>query len=166
MSTGDDVLCIAAVHHFGALPASDWPKVAAHLVAAGYNGDDLFGLASHSAKESKWVIDELVPGVLADIGAPALTDDGAAEVIARLVSQVTPAGGHPITGSLGKIAREREGPSSGLVDQARLMCENLSTGGEVVPAERLEADRFEARLRSLPPTNVPPALAEILARSL
>jgi len=166
MSTGDDVMCVAAVHHFGTLPENDWPAVATHLVGAGYNGDDLFALAGHSSRESKWVIDELIPGALADLGVPALTDDGAAEVIARLISQTTPVGGHPITGSLGKIAREREGPSSGLVAEARLMCEHLKGKDVEALPHRLEADRFEARLRSLPPTNVPPALAEILTRSL
>ncbi|MBN2177602.1 MAG: hypothetical protein JW722_08110 [Demequinaceae bacterium] len=166
MNTSDEVLCVAAAHHLGALPWKDWPRVAAQLVAIGCEGNDLFTLSSLPGSSSEWVIEELVPGALADAGVPSLTDEQAAEAIARLVSQVTPPGGHPIIASLAKIADRRPDPGSGLIGQAHTMRAHLKVSNDATPTGHQAADAFEARLRSLPPMNLPLSLAQILARSL
>lgn len=92
--------------------------VAAHLVAGGFHGVDLVALASLSADASGREVDPLLPGTLADIDAPDLTIDAAAEVFARLVAMAEwERQNHPIVLTLAGLAPELDNPG-GLINDA------------------------------------------------
>jgi hypothetical protein len=54
-------------------------------------GEAVGELAGLSRSASPWVVDQLVPQVLAELAVPDLTVDEAADVIARLLGQVATA---------------------------------------------------------------------------
>ena len=70
---GDEVLAVAAAHHFGLPRTEEWPAVAACLVAAGIEGENTVALAGLPRTASGWEVDQLVPAMLVEAGAPNLT---------------------------------------------------------------------------------------------
>jgi len=162
MDTGDEVACVAAAHHLGLIAANSWPMVAAYLVAAGYDGEDLVALASLPATASGWSVDQLVPGALTDVSAPSLTDDHAAEVVARLIALLMPEGKHPLVRSLAAVAVQRENYDPGVLLDAFLLEDTLDAGWLPGISSRDGANEFEARFRECPPVNLPLPLAQIL----
>lgn len=161
--TGDEVVAVAAAQRLGWIRSDQWPLVAAFLLAAGIEGDGIAMLAGLSRSASGWEVDQLVPVVLEEARAPALTVAAAADVLARiLVRGVDDAGDHPLLRSLADLAPGLDYPG-GRIGQAYWLSEWLDCECHVGSSERAAADAFEAELRALPPLRVDPALAAALS---
>jgi hypothetical protein len=159
---GDEVLAVAASHHLGLTRTDQWPNVAAHLVAAGIEGESTITLAGLSGTASGWEVDKLVPAMLSEAGAPALTDEQAADVVARLLAHVLPAGNYTLIRTLSALAPRLNYPG-GPIGQAHCLAEWLDCEGQPELVEREQADRFEYELRQSPALRLPQELAEALA---
>lgn len=70
--------------------------VAAHLLVAGHNGEHVTQLAGLSAGASGWEVDQLTSGVMDEISAPMLTEEAAADVVARLLMLILHGDNHPV----------------------------------------------------------------------
>lgn len=159
---GDEVLAVAAAHHLGLTRTDDWPTVAAHLVAAGVEGENTVTLAGLPRTASGWEVDQLVPATLAEAAAPTLTDEQAAAVVARLLAHGLPDADHPVIRTLAALAPQLDYPA-GHIGEAYSLSEWLDCECHRDSAERDEADRFEERLRRSPSLRIPPQLAKALA---
>jgi hypothetical protein len=161
MDTGDEVLAVAAAQRLLLIRTDRWPIVAAHLLAAGVDGQNTVTLAGLPRSASGWEVDQLVPLVLAEAGATVLTVDEASEVVVRLLGQGLPGPGRPIVRTLAAIAPQYDYPG-GFLGKAYQLAEWLDCDCHEGSAERQEVDRFEAEIRSLPPLRVPQPLAAAL----
>lgn len=71
----------------------DWPGVATHLLAAGYDGHALARLAGLDLRPfDTWDTDELVPAVLEELQAPPMDDDQALNIVAGCVARLAAIG--------------------------------------------------------------------------
>ncbi|HEY2696922.1 MAG TPA: hypothetical protein VGJ45_15735 [Pseudonocardiaceae bacterium] len=158
----DAVLAVAAGQGLGAVRSDRWPMVAAHLLAVGLDGADLVALASLSANASGWEIDQLVPGALAEMGAPELTVQAASDVYARLVAMASwDRQEYPIVLTLARLAPELDYPD-GVVSDAYYASEWVSCDCCADSQARADADALEARLAALPALDLPAGLVEAL----
>ena len=162
MSTGDEALAVAAAHRLRLVRTDLWPLVAAHLLAAGYETPAIVELACLPHTVSGWEVDQLLPGVLAELQAPDLSDERAGEVAARLLGQGLPRGGHPIIHTLAALAPALDYPR-GPIGKAYGLEEWLDCDCHDGSSERQEATVYEEALRSLPPLHISDALATALA---
>lgn len=159
---GDAVLAAAAVQQLGVLYRGQWLVVAAQLLIVGFDGPDLVALATLSEGVNGWDIDDLVPGALAELDAPALTVPAAVEVYARLLAMTTgPGTDHQIVRALARLSNPLGHPG-GLVTEALVLEDDLDGPGERGAQCRVWADDFEGAIRALPPLDLPPALAAAL----
>jgi hypothetical protein len=159
---GDEALAVATAQRLQLVRTDRWPLVAAHLVAAGYDGPAVVELAGLPHTASGWEVDQLVPAILADLGAPELSDEQAGEVAARLLGQGLPHGGHDIIRTLAALAPALDYPG-GPIGEAYGLSEWLDCDCHDGSSKRKEAAVFEAQLRALPPLNISDGLAEALA---
>jgi hypothetical protein len=159
---GDEVLAVAAAHRLGLTRTEEWPTVAAYLVAAGVEGENTVTLAGLPRTASGWEVDQLVPAMLAETGAPTLTDEQAADVVARLLAHGLRRGGHPVIRTLAALAPQLDYPG-GPIGEAYWLVEWLDCECHRDSAERDQADRFEEELRGTPRLRIPRQLAEALA---
>jgi hypothetical protein len=83
--TDDERRVVGAAHQLGLILSSDWPDVAAHLLARGADGDAASELAGLPRTASPWSVDQLVPKLLAIWELPA---DQAGDLVARLFGWV------------------------------------------------------------------------------
>lgn len=164
MKTGDEVLCVAAAHHFGMIWPESWPMVAAHLVAAGLDGPALVALACLSSSPSLWEVDSLIPTAFQEMSAPDLTDGEAAELVARLVSTVTPPSDLIVLKVLADLADRLTFYDDLILHEAWALADNFESEWPKTDSTRRQAEEFESRLRSLPPVSVPSTLARTLVR--
>lgn len=161
--TGDEILAVAAAQRLGRIRSDQWPMVAALLLAAGIDGDGIAMLAGLSRSASGFEVDQLVPVVLEEARAPALTVGEAADVLAGILARgVDDAGDYPLLRNLEEFAPSMDYPE-GRIGRAYWLSEWLDCQCHVGSAERAEADAFEAELRALPPLSVGPALAAALS---
>jgi len=162
--TGDEVVAVAAAQRLGWIRSDQWPLVAAYLLAAGIEGDGIAMLAGLPRSASGWEVDQLVPVVLEEARAPALTVAEAADILARMLArEVDDAGNHPLLRNLADLAPGLDYPG-GRIGQAYWLSEWLDCECHVGSSERAAADAFEAELRALPPLRMDPALATALSR--
>jgi len=59
--TDDERRIVGAAHQLGLILSSDWPDVAAHLLARRADGDAASELAGLPRTASPWSVDQLVP---------------------------------------------------------------------------------------------------------
>jgi hypothetical protein len=159
----DAVLATAACHRVGMVRTNRWPVVAAHLVALGFDGDQVIELAGVTDPASGWEVDQLVPSVLQQIAAPILGIDEAATIVARVLAQGSnPAAEYPITRALADLAPALDYPP-GLINQAHAAVEwqGIPADEDFVPFSA-QAEQFEDELRELAPLDLPQGLAEAL----
>jgi hypothetical protein len=90
--TADERHVVGAAHQLGLILSSDWPGVAAHLLAQGADGEAIVELAGRPRTTSPWVLDQLVPTLLSELAVPAWPIDEASELAGRLVGQAVDAG--------------------------------------------------------------------------
>lgn len=86
--TDDERRVVGAAHQLGLILSSDWPDVAAHLLAQGADGEAASELAGLPRTASPWVVDQLVPQLLAELAIPELPEDRAGDLVARLLGRV------------------------------------------------------------------------------
>lgn len=150
MATGDEVLAVAAAHRLGFVRTDAWPMVAAHLLARGHGGEATAELAGLPEAASGWLVDQIVPRVLSEIGADVLNVERAGDVMARLLARGVPPVGHPVIRALAPLAAQLDYPD-GRIGQAYFLEEWLDCECHEGSEERRAADDFEAELRRLPP---------------
>jgi len=159
----DDVLVVAAAHRLKLIRTDQWPMVAAVLVAEGFEGDALVEVAALSRSASGWQLDQLVPRLLNELGAPELEVEQAGDIAARLLARSIGGPDHPVIRALAPLAPSLDYPG-GRIGQAYHLSEWLDCECHEGSTERAEADQFEDELRGLPPLQIPAALAEALTR--
>jgi hypothetical protein len=161
MSTGDELTAVGAAHRLGLIRSNRWPMVAAYLIAAGWDGEDLVALASLSDAATGWEVEPLIPGALTEAGVPELTVEQGGDVVARLLAQLQGNRDHPVVRTLAAIAPQLNYPG-GLIGKAYGLEEWLDCACHVDSAERREADQFEQQMTLLPPVHIPQPLVEAL----
>lgn len=161
--TGDEALATAVAARLQIVTTDRWPSVAAHLIASGGDGEQVVELAGLPRNASGWEVDQLVPGALADVGAPEVNDEQAGEVVARLVAQGLPRDEFAILRTLAALAPMLDYPN-GPIGEAYQLAEWLDCSCHDGSVEREEAGRFEQRLRRLPALNLSQGLAEALVQ--
>ena len=134
--------------------------IAAHLLVAGHDGEHVTQLVSLPATSSGWEVDQLVPEVMQEIGAPTLAVEEAGDVVARLFVLVLNGDDHAAIRALAALAPTMDYPS-GLIDQAYQADEWLDCDCHG-PAT---ADRLQAEMVAMPRLRVPRPLAETLTSS-
>jgi hypothetical protein len=80
----DECRVLGAAHQLGFILSSDWPDVAAHLLAQGADGEAASELAGSPRTASPWSVDQLVPEFLAELAIPELPTDQAGDLVVRL----------------------------------------------------------------------------------
>jgi hypothetical protein len=161
MSTGDELIAVGAAHRLGLIRSDRWPMVAAHLIAAGMDGEALLALASLPNDASEWDVDPLIPGALAEAGVQDLTVDQASDIAARLLIQRPGHQDYPSVRGLAALAPQLDYPD-GRISQAYGLQEYLDCACHVDSVERQAADRFEQEMSLLPPILIPEALVHAL----
>ena len=136
--------------------------MAAHLVAAGIEGENTVTLVGLPRTVSGWEVDQLVPLMLAEARAPTLTDGQAADVVARLLAHGLRGADHPVIRTLAALAPQLDHPG-GRVGEAYWSAEWLDCECHRDSVERKQADRFEDELRREPALRIPQQMAEALA---
>jgi hypothetical protein len=158
----DAVLATAAASQLGLTRSNTWPMVAAYLLAYGHDSPAVLELACLDRTSSPWQIDDLVPGALHDIDAPDLDVNSAAEIVVRLLTQITPpTDDYFALRTLARLAPELDYPD-GLILKAYTLDEWLDCDCHRHSPERAAAQTFERELRSLPPLDLPQQLAAAL----
>ncbi len=89
--TIDERRVVGCAHQLGLILSSRWPDVAAHLLAQGAEWEAVAELAGLSRMASPWVVDQLVPELLAELAITELPADEASELVGRLVGQAVAA---------------------------------------------------------------------------
>jgi hypothetical protein len=158
----DELLAVSAAQLFGVIRSDRWPMVAAYLLAAEFDGEAVVELAALSASgASGWLVDQLVPRALKEIGAPELNEEQAGQLLARLLAQVLTGSNHPVIRSLASLAPGADYPG-GPVGEAHNLSEWLDCDCHEGTSEREAAHRYEAELRQLPKLHVDQRLAEAI----
>ncbi len=145
----DEVLATAAAARLRLVRTDRWPMVAAHLLAAGLDGEALVTLAGLPSAASGWEVDQLVPAMLAELGAPELDVATAGDVVARLLAQVANDGDYVIVRTLAGLSPGLDYPG-GLIGEAYQVAEWLDCECHAGSVERAQADVLEDHLRQLP----------------
>ena len=65
--TDDECAVVGAAQQLGLILSSDWPDVAAHLLAQGADGSAVSELAGLPRTASAWSVDQLVPQLFAEL---------------------------------------------------------------------------------------------------
>ena len=123
----------------------------------------MVALACLTRNASGWEVDQLLPGALADVGAPEVTDEEAGEVAARLFAPGLPDDDFAILRTLASLAPMLDYPG-GPIGEAYQLAEWLDCSCHDGSTEREQAKRFEQRLRQLPALRLTPGLAEALVQ--
>lgn len=86
--TDDERRIVGAAQQLGLILSSDWPDVAAHLLAQGADGEAVSELAGLSRAASPWSVDQLVPKLLAELAIRETPAEQASDVVARSLGLV------------------------------------------------------------------------------
>ncbi len=141
------MLAVAAAHRSGVIRTARWPTVAAYLLAAGSDAKALAELAGLPPHASGWQVDALVSTALAEAAVPAVDEEEAADVLARLLSQTRRRFDHLIICSLASVAADRDYPG-GRIGRAYYLEERLDCECHEGSRERQDTDRFENEVRA------------------
>jgi hypothetical protein len=159
--TGDERRIVGAAQHLGLILSSDWPDVAAHLLAQGADGEAVSELAGLPRTTSPWSVDQLVPELLAELGIRDVPTEQTRDLAARLAGQV--AGARPEADEfaairfLARLAPGLDYPD-GAVGDAYFASEWLDCTCHVNSPERDAAIALEDSLRTIDPLNIDPGL--------
>jgi hypothetical protein len=166
--TGDERRVLGAAHQLGLILSSDWPDVAAHLLAQGAEGDATSELAGLPRTASPWAVDQLVPKLVAELAIPELPAGQAGELAARLVGRA--AGTQPEADEFAAIRKlARLSPDldypGGLIGDAYYASEWLDCECHANSPERDAATDLENTLRASEPLDIDPGLLRAVSAS-
>jgi hypothetical protein len=153
----DVLLATAAAVRLHTLRSDQWPSVAAHLIAEGFDGQAVVSLAVLQQPVTGWEIDELLPAALEEISLPDLSPEEAAAVLAPLLARRP--GDLPGTRALARMA-SWHCYEPDILAMAYALIEWADYDGG--PTGRVDAETFELMLRSLPAPEIPDELAGFL----
>ncbi len=159
--TADERHIVGAAHQLGLILSTDWPGVAAHLLAQGADGEAIVELAGLPRTASPWVVDQILPAALSELAVPALPIDEAGELVGRLVGQ--PVAARTDTDEFAAVrVLARLGPDldypSGVIGDAYYASEWLDCECHANSPERATTIALEAALRASEPLDVDPGL--------
>jgi hypothetical protein len=106
-------------------------------------------------------VDQLVPQALREVAVPDLTEDTAADVMARLLALALRGPGHPVIHALAALVPRLDYPG-GRIGAAYQLSEWLDCDCHEGSKQREDADRFEDEVARLPPLHIPEAMATAL----
>ncbi|WP_239090593.1 hypothetical protein [Asanoa iriomotensis] len=165
MLTGDERRVVGAAQHLGLILSSDWPVVAAHLLAQGADGQAVSELAGLPRATSPWCIDQLVPEVLVELGVREMPTQQASDLVARLVGPVAatrpPADEFAAIRFLARLAPALDYPG-GAIGDAYVAAEWLDCECHADSPERDAAIALEKALRTPDPLDIDPGLLRAL----
>jgi hypothetical protein len=164
--TGDERRVVGAAQRLGLVLSSDWPDVAAHLLAQGADGEAVSELAGLSRTASPWSVDQLVPELVAELAIPELSADQAGDLVVRLVGQVagtrSEAGEFAAIRLLARLCPELDYPG-GAIGDAYYAAEWLDCECHTNSPERDAALALENRLRAGDPLDIDPGLLQAVS---
>jgi hypothetical protein len=159
--TEDERNVVGAAHQLGLTLSSDWPGVAAHLLAQGADTESIAELAGLPRTASPWVVDQLVPKLLSELAVIELPAYEACELVGRLIGQAvapgTDADEFAAIRVLARLGPDLDYPS-GVVGDAYYASEWLDCECHTDSPERATADALETALRTSDPLDVDPGL--------
>lgn len=163
--TDDERRIVGAAQHLGVILSSDWPDVAAHLLAQGAGGEGVSELAGLPRTASPWSVDHLVPKLLAELGIREMPTEQASDLVARLVGQVArvrpSAGDFAAIRFLSRLAPDLDYPD-GAIGDAYHASEWLDCACHVHSPERDAAIALENVLRTTDPLDIDAGLLQAL----
>ncbi|MDG4798186.1 hypothetical protein [Micromonospora sp. WMMD1082] len=159
--TSDERRLVGAAQRLGLILSSDWPHVAAHLVAQGAEGEAVCELAGLPRAGSPWRVDQLVPELLVELGIREMPIEQSSNVIARLVGPVTAerpqADEFAAIRFLARLAPDLDYPG-GVIGDAYSAAEWLDCACHANSPERDTAITMEHALRGTDPLEIDPGL--------
>lgn len=151
--TDDERHLVLAAYDLGLLRTSNWPDVAAQLLVRGLEGEAIAELAGLSRNESPWVVDQLVPAAMSELGAQDLSPDDAGRLVGRAVARAAlrrgNADGFAAVRALAKLSPALDYPG-GTIGEAYYAEEWLDCECHKGSQERAGAAALEAALRTEP----------------
>ncbi|GIM96099.1 hypothetical protein [Paractinoplanes toevensis] len=161
--TDDERLIVGAARRLGLILSSDWPDVAAHLLAQGADGKGVSELAGLPRAASPWLVDQLVPNVLAELGIQEMPVKEAGDLVARFVGQVArvrPEGDEfAAIRFLARLAPDLDYPG-GFIGDAYYASEWLDCACHGNSPERDAAIALESALRTTDPLDIDAGLLQ------
>lgn len=147
--TPDERTLVFSAWSLGMVRTGAWPVIAAELLARGLDGDAAAELAGLSSTDSGWVIDPLVPAVMAEIGGDPPDQETASRSIARAIARVALRRGstdtYPAIRALALLAPDLDYPG-GTIGEAYFLGEWLDCDCHAGSPERARAAEFERDL--------------------
>jgi hypothetical protein len=164
----DERHAIAAARRLGLLLSSDWPDLAVQLLVQGADGEATAELAGLPHPASPWSVDQLVPGVVAELAVPELSAAQAGDLAGRLFGMA--AGARPEADDFAAIrglARLCPGLDypGGLIGDAYYASEWLDCECHADSPDRGAAIALENTLRTGEPLDIDPGLLRALSAS-
>lgn len=152
-------MAIAAAHRVGRIPCNRWPNVTAHLVALDVDGPAVVELAALPANPSGWLVDQIIPRVLEELGSPNLSAEAAGDIYATFCAHWMDADEFTVIRHIARLEVELDFPG-GLVDEAYELEEYIDC--ECHASGPADAQRFVRRLRAGRGLDLPSPLALVL----
>jgi hypothetical protein len=154
---------VGAAYQLGLILSSDWPDVAAHLLAQGADGKAVSELAGLPRTASPWLVDQLVPELIAELDVQPFPTEEASELVARLAGQVAcvrpEADEFAAIRFLARLAPDLDYPG-GTIGDAYYATEWLDCACHANSPERDAAVVLENTLRSTGPLDIDGGLLE------
>lgn len=159
--TDDEHRVVGAFHQLGLIPSSQWPDIAAHLLAQGADGEAVAELAGLPRTASPWLVDQLVPKLQSELAIPELSIDEAGELVGRLLGQAaarrTGADEFAAVRELARLSPDLDYPR-GVIGDAYHASEWLDCECHANSPEREAAVALETALRASDPLDIDPGL--------